>query len=74
MFTETLYELGRELCTASDKRRLIVCDAVPGHMDEVVQFARVKLAVDFYRKGNLFCFRAMAEGWDQRRVVREVYA
>lgn len=42
------------------------------HPDEV-DFARVKLALDFERRGVAFALRAIVEKWDILRIVREVY-
>jgi hypothetical protein len=37
------------------------------------RLAEVKLAVDFVARGPGFVFRALVEGWNRTRVVREVY-
>lgn len=38
-----------------------------------LQISRVKLALDFGRRGPGFVFRAVAEGWDCERLVKELY-
>lgn len=35
--------------------------------------ARIKVALDFNRKPSVFKLRAIVEGWDEVRLVREMY-
>lgn len=35
--------------------------------------ARAKLAMDFYRRPSVLHFRAIAEDWDLKQLIREVY-
>ena len=49
---------------------LIVCTT---SADDQLDFARLQLALDFYRKGPAVHFRAIVEEWDQFRIVKETY-
>lgn len=56
-------------CTRMDRNTLIVAtESCPDHL-----FARIKLAMDFERKGPATVLQAIVEGWDQQRIVRETY-
>jgi hypothetical protein len=35
--------------------------------------ARIRLAIEFYRRPPVFVFRSMMEEWDQQTLIREMY-
>jgi hypothetical protein len=61
---------------ARPKGELIVADSSllgNGKMDHGTALARVRLAVEFAKRDNGLKLRALVEGWDIARIVREMY-
>jgi hypothetical protein len=64
---EWAVELARVVSSRS--KRVIIA----GAPWEDYKIARVKLALDFGKKGLGFAFRALVEGWDGYRLNRDMY-